>query len=70
MLQQINFGVQSLRIYIRFKSNKFPADCVLKKQFPANSQIYSRQNKFIPANTGSDNNNNIAVIKIAHTNTN
>jgi hypothetical protein len=35
---------------------------------PAYSQILSGQNNGLPANTGNDNNNKIAVINTAHTN--
>jgi hypothetical protein len=54
------------------KQTSFRVSCGLssiKKEFPAYSQILSWHNNFrLPANTGNDSNNKMAVINIAHTN--
>ena len=72
LLQQIISGVYSLRIPKWFKSIRFPADWLSTKIFRKCSQHIARFKAGtilnLPAKTGKDNNNNIAVINIAHTN--
>ena len=68
-LQQKYFGVWPLRFSKKFKLNRLPADCDI---FSYNGfQIIAKFRAgriCLPANTGNDNNNSIAVTKIAHTN--
>ena len=72
LLQQIISGVYSLKIPKWFKSVKFPADWLSTDKFRKYSQHTAKFKAGtifnLPANTGNDNNNNIAVINIAQTN--
>ena len=72
LLQQIISGVYSMKILNSFKSKKFPADwlsiTIFKKCFQLIAKYNAGTIKNLPAKTGNDNNNKIAVTNTLHTN--
>ena len=63
------FGVWPLRFSKKFKLNRLPTDCdILLYNGSQNTAKFRAGRISLPANTGNDNNNKIAVTKIAQTN--
>ena len=68
-LQPKYFGVWPLRFSKKFKLNRLPADCVILLYNGSQNTAKFRAGRIsLPAKTGNDNNNKIAVITTAQAN--
>ena len=68
-LQPKYFGVWPLRFSKKFKLNRLPADCdILLYNGSQNTAKFRAGRISLPAKTGNDNNNKIAVITTAQAN--